>query len=50
MIDKLWYLSQMKIFDKVSPEDMEEIVKRAHHSGCSVRRRTAHILHRRPGN
>lgn len=32
MIDKLWYLSQMKIFDKVSPEDMEEIVKRAHHA------------------
>ncbi|MDE3840412.1 cAMP-binding protein [Bacillus methanolicus] len=32
MIDKLWYLSQIKLFDKVSPEDMEEINKGTHHA------------------
>lgn len=32
MINKLWYLSQIKLFDKVSPEDMEEIVKGTHHA------------------
>jgi CRP/FNR family transcriptional regulator, anaerobic regulatory protein len=32
MIDKLWYLSQMKLFDNVSPEDMEEVNKWAHHA------------------
>ncbi len=32
MIYKLWYLSQMKLFDNVPPEDMEEINKWAHHA------------------
>ena len=32
MINKLWYLSQIKLFDKVSPEDMEEIVKGTNHA------------------
>jgi polyphosphate kinase 2 (PPK2 family) len=32
MIYKLWYFSQMKLFDNVPPEDMEEINKWAHHA------------------
>ncbi|RFU69305.1 Crp/Fnr family transcriptional regulator [Bacillus sp. V59.32b] len=32
MIDKLWYLTQIKLFDKVSPEDMKEINKGTHHA------------------
>jgi CRP-like cAMP-binding protein len=32
MMNKLWYLSQIKLFDKVSPEDMEEIDKWTRHA------------------
>jgi CRP/FNR family transcriptional regulator, anaerobic regulatory protein len=32
MMNKLWYLSQIKLFDKVSPEDMEEIDKGTRHA------------------
>lgn len=38
MINKLWYLSQIKLFDKISPEDMEEINKGTHHA--KIRRNT----------
>ncbi|MGQ7277336.1 Crp/Fnr family transcriptional regulator [Brevibacillus thermoruber] len=32
MMNKLWYLSQIKLFDKLSPEDMEEIDKGTRHA------------------
>jgi CRP/FNR family transcriptional regulator, anaerobic regulatory protein len=32
MIDKMWYLSQIKLFEKMSPEDMEEINKGTKHA------------------
>lgn len=31
-MNKLWYLSQIKLFDKLSPEDMEEIDKGTRHA------------------
>lgn len=43
MMNKLWYLSQIKLFDKLSPEDMEEIDKGTRHA--KIRK---HTISKRP--